>query len=103
MPVDFRRPPALASLVMLVCALAGLPARARPAAIPLAAPLAFEANRGQTAAEVDFLARGDGYTLFLAGGEATFVFGRPREEKGQETCTLRLRFEGTSASAPARG
>ncbi len=32
-------------------------------------PLAFEANRGQTATEVDFLARGDGYTLFLKPSE----------------------------------
>jgi hypothetical protein len=33
-------------------------------------PLTFEANRGQTAGEVDFLARGAGYTLFLKPSEA---------------------------------
>jgi hypothetical protein len=33
-------------------------------------PLRFEANVGQTDSRVNFLARGDGYTLFLAGGDA---------------------------------
>ncbi len=33
-------------------------------------PLSFEANRGQTDARVQFLARGEGFTLFLAGDQA---------------------------------
>src|SRR5436309_15894152 len=33
-------------------------------------PLCFEANRGQTDAQVRFLARGQGYTLFLTSQEA---------------------------------
>ena len=33
-------------------------------------PLRFELNRGQTASEVDYLARGDGYVLYLTSGEA---------------------------------
>ncbi|MFA5859416.1 MAG: SBBP repeat-containing protein [Elusimicrobiota bacterium] len=33
-------------------------------------PLSFEANRGQTAEEVKFIARGKGYTLFLTNSEA---------------------------------
>jgi len=37
-------------------------------------PLSFEANRGQTDAQVKFLARGPGYTLFLTADEAVFVF-----------------------------
>ena len=32
-------------------------------------PLAFEANRGQSDAEVKFLSRGSGYTLFLTSSE----------------------------------
>jgi hypothetical protein len=36
-------------------------------------PLDFEANRGQTDAQVRFLARGDGYTLFLTATEAVMV------------------------------
>jgi hypothetical protein len=35
-------------------------------------PLSFEANSGQTDAEVKFLSRGHGYTLFLTGDEAVF-------------------------------
>src|SRR5438876_3652164 len=33
-------------------------------------PLSFEANRGQTDARVQFLARGHGYSLFLTPTEA---------------------------------
>src|SRR2546423_4967455 len=33
-------------------------------------PLSFEANRGQTDASVDFLARGSGYMLFLTPAQA---------------------------------
>jgi hypothetical protein len=33
-------------------------------------PLRFEANAGQTDSRVNFLARGNGYTLFLTGGDA---------------------------------
>lgn len=33
-------------------------------------PLRFEANAGQTDPRVNFLARGNGYTLFLTGGDA---------------------------------
>lgn len=33
-------------------------------------PMSFEANRGQTAAQVKFLSRGPGYTLFLTTDEA---------------------------------
>ena len=36
-------------------------------------PLSFEANQGQTAAQVDFLSRGSGYTLFLTPGEAVLT------------------------------
>ncbi len=43
-------------------------------------PLSFERNFGQTDEAVDFLARGPGYTLFLAGAEATLVL-QQREER----------------------
>src|SRR5881296_3190316 len=36
-------------------------------------PLSFEANNGQTESQVRFLARGRGYTLFLAENEAVFA------------------------------
>ena len=37
-------------------------------------PLRFEPNVGQTDPQVDFLARGQGYVLFLTAGEAVMVF-----------------------------
>ena len=40
-------------------------------------PLAFEANQGQTASDVRFLSRGDGYTLFLTGQEAVLTLRQP--------------------------
>lgn len=40
-------------------------------------PLVFERNDGQTAAEVAFLSRGRGYSLFLAKDEAVMVLSTP--------------------------
>jgi hypothetical protein len=40
-------------------------------------PLSFEANLGQTDEQVQFLARGQGYTLFLTAREAVFAFSPP--------------------------
>ncbi|MFZ4790144.1 MAG: SBBP repeat-containing protein [Candidatus Competibacteraceae bacterium] len=40
-------------------------------------PLIFEANRGQTDAQVRFLSRGPGYTLFLTPNEAVFNLRAP--------------------------
>jgi hypothetical protein len=37
-------------------------------------PLSFEPNRGQTDKQVDFLARGAGYRLFLSRGKAVMAF-----------------------------
>ncbi len=38
-----------------------------------ALPVAFEANAGQTDPQVKYLARGNGYSLFLTGNEAVFA------------------------------
>jgi len=38
-------------------------------------PLTFEGNAGQTDAQVKFLSRGRGYTLFLTGNEAVLALG----------------------------
>ena len=40
-------------------------------------PMSFEANRGQSDAAVKFLARGDGYGLFLTGQEAVLTLHTP--------------------------
>ena len=42
-------------------------------------PLSFEATLGQTDAQVKFLSRGLGYTLFLTADEAVLSLGRPAE------------------------
>ena len=38
-------------------------------------PMAFESNLGQTDSSVDFLARGNGYGMFLSGGDALLTLG----------------------------
>ncbi len=43
-------------------------------------PLVFEANRGQTDERVEFLSRGQGYTLFLTPGEAVLSLRKPGRE-----------------------
>ena len=54
-------------------------ARAQIEAHYAALPLAFEANEGQTDPQVKYLARGNGYTLFLTPADAVFAF----ESEGQ--------------------
>jgi hypothetical protein len=48
--------------------------RARINATFAALPLAFEANQGQTDPQVKYMARGNGYTLFLTSGDAVLSF-----------------------------
>ncbi|MGA9498141.1 MAG: SBBP repeat-containing protein [Terriglobales bacterium] len=50
-------------------------------------PLSFEANSGQVNGAVKFLARGQGYTLFLTGGEAVLTMRKPlpADQKPDET------------------
>ena len=45
-------------------------------------PLHFEANRGQTDERVNFLSRGNGYTLFLNSTEAVLALRKPRNDSG---------------------
>jgi hypothetical protein len=74
-------------------------------------PLSFEANQGQTAAEVKFLSRGRGYALFLTGDEAVLelqesgVRSRESESKSENRKTkgenevVRLRLVGAKPGA----
>jgi hypothetical protein len=81
-------------------------------------PLAFEANRGQTDSRVDFLARGQGYALFVRPTEAVLALRRvPRSEStapdkiggAATTAVVRMRLLGADtaarpeASAPLAG
>src|SRR5258707_15740458 len=40
-------------------------------------PMSFEPNQGQTDAQVQYLSRGNGYTLFLAASEALLGLQQP--------------------------
>jgi hypothetical protein len=61
-------------------------------------PLSFEANQGQVDQQVKYLARGQGYTLFLTPNAA--LLGLRCEGGGNPTKWLRLGLQGTAA-APA--
>jgi hypothetical protein len=84
-------------------------------------PLSFEANQGQSAADVKFLSRGNGYLLSLRGQEADLTFrqaptARPiatnrlkmyrthRVPRAPEKfSTLRMRLDGSNPSAQITG
>jgi len=83
-------------------------------------PLAFEANRGQTDAGVRFLARGDGYSLYLTDTEAVLALHKPsncrlpkmRVEAKTSLCTgksgtkpdvVRMKLAGATLPANATG
>ncbi len=55
-------------------------ARARVQASYASLPLAFEENQGQTDAQVKYMARGNGYTLFLTAKDAVFSLRTPSAE-----------------------
>ena len=82
------------------------PLRTQPASPPasqadiLAAygkvPLNFETNQGQTDARVDFLAHGNGYTVFLTRENATLLL---RAQSGEDASPSRPLHPGISKSA----
>jgi len=86
-------------------------------------PLAFEANEGQTALQVHYLARGQGYQLFLTSQEAVLTLRQPtvpgtKSTKGPslhaaqanrkpaavaKTSVLRMHFDGANPAAEIVG
>jgi hypothetical protein len=105
---------AISSIAFGECPDDGSDKRKRPSPGYGQLPLAFEANRGQAAAPVQFLSRGSGYCLFLSSTEATLVLhrtpitkepmpmqpARPEKSSGQ---VLRLKFAGTKATPEVAG
>ena len=73
-------------------------ARARIQASYANLPLAFEQNQGQTDAQVKYLARGSGYTLFLTANDAVFSLHsrRAETEARQLTKCSNRRARGTA-------
>jgi hypothetical protein len=65
-------------------------------------PLSFEANRGQTDAQVKFLARGPGYTLFLTSQEAVLALGGSAA-RGPKAAVVRLELRGAEPQARVLG
>jgi hypothetical protein len=84
-------------------------------------PLSFEANEGQSAADVKYLSRGDGYFLSLRGQEADLTFRQAPAARRVATnrlkpyridrvpaapekfSTLRMRLDGSNPSAEITG
>jgi hypothetical protein len=70
--------------------------RARLSSLGTHRPLAFEENRGQTDPRVKYLARGDGYTLYLTPLEAVLAFQQKADGPGS---VLRMRWANSPRSA----
>ena len=64
-------------------------------------PLGFEPNMGQSSKEVQFLSRGNGYTLFLTPSEA--VFSLRNTEKKKSASVLRMKLVDANADAKLSG
>ena len=78
-----------------------IPAR-KTSAVPakhFANPLAFEANVGQTDKRVKFLARGQGYSLFLTESDAVFAFGDQPANSKRPLASKELRPSRTEESS----
>ena len=63
-------------------------------------PLSFEENCGQTDASVKYLARGKGYTLFLAPDEAVLSFRYPSAKSKQEPSLAHVPNVQSKSEAP---
>src|SRR5262249_14270738 len=62
--------------------------------------LSFEANQGQTDSQVNYLARGQGYTIFLTPEAAVLRLQQPGSSDGE---VLRMQLVGGNVSAEASG
>src|SRR5215472_4456344 len=63
-------------------------------------PLRFEANRGQTDTRVKFLARGQGFALFLTGNEAVLDLRPIQKASGRQLANMALRSRSEAAAPP---
>jgi hypothetical protein len=63
-------------------------------------PVNFEPNIGQVDGPVDFLARGNGYSLFLSGNEALL---RLNPRNGNKPAAIKMTMPGAKDSAKATG
>ena len=68
-------------------------------------PLFFETNQGQADKSVEFLARGQGYTLYLNGGEATLTLEKPIQNWpfAEKQASLNMQLWGANPDLKANG
>lgn len=88
-----------ASLLIASCLLAaagGVPTRQQLAIKQAQLPLRFEPNVGQVDGRVKFLARGAGYGVYLAAGEAVLTMGSPQS-------VVRMKLLGANTAAHVSG
>ena len=64
--------------------------------------MAFEVNAGQTNPQIDFIARGRGYTLFLTATDVTFSLVAPRRDDRIDA-VLRMKLIGANPHALKTG
>jgi uncharacterized repeat protein (TIGR01451 family) len=64
-------------------------------------PMSFEPNQGQSDSRVKFLARGNGYGLYLSSAEAVLSLAEP--SKGQSSPVVEMQFEGANQAAKVAG
>jgi hypothetical protein len=65
-------------------------------------PVSFEKNQGQTDPRVKFLARGNGFALFLTDGEAVLRLRAPKSKTEVES-VVRIGFAGSNAAPEVEG
>src|SRR5215469_16754972 len=63
-----------------------------------ALPMQFEANAGQTASEVKFLARGPGYQVFLTSTQAVISLVTGTVSKAEKLAALRGEHQAVEAA-----
>src|ERR1051325_11074318 len=115
------------SMVITLALVAGVPqpsvsnrgTQYRPIAVADALPLNFELNQGQTHKRVKFIARSEGYVLFLTATEAVMALDNPAaHRKGKENLDaresteeksrpprsiVRMKLEGSNPAAEIEG
>lgn len=65
-------------------------------------PMSFEPNRGQAAAQVQFLAHGEGYGIYLLRAEAALTLPK-RASSGSQPATVEMKLVGANQDAQVAG
>jgi hypothetical protein len=102
MPLPLRSAALIAAIAFATCGLVyGQQPRVSTAYGRL--PLSFEINQGQSAEQVKFLARGQGYSLFLTASEAVLRLRAPARDKSEPDTVVRMRLLGAEPNPALAG